>query len=136
MTEITSQALSLTAQIVSAYLRANAVADADLPSLIRNTHRSLMDMRQEAPAAQEPSRSGSEPAVEVRKSVFPDHLVCLEDGSSVTMLKRHPMTAHGLTPDQYRTKWSLPGHYPMVAPNYAKVRSKLAKQTGLGRKRR
>jgi predicted transcriptional regulator len=72
-------------------------------------------------------------SADIRRSVFPDHLICLEDGKHVTMLKRHLNSAHGLTPDLYRTKWGLPATYPMVAPNYAKVRSRLAKEAGLGR---
>ena len=126
--------LGLTARIVAAHVSNNAV-DADvLPNLIQNVYSTLAGMGQEAAIVQEPADRRS-PAVPVRKSVFPDHIVCLEDGKKLKMLKRHLKTAFGLTPDQYRERWGLPQDYPMVAPNYASHRSSLAKKIGLGVKR-
>jgi predicted transcriptional regulator len=108
----------------------NAVPVEELPALIREVYKTLSTVG-EAPAPVEALK----PAVAVTKSVFPDHIVCLEDGKQMTMLKRHLMTEHNLTVDQYRTKWGLPSNYPMVAPNYAETRSSLAKKMGLGRSR-
>jgi predicted transcriptional regulator len=122
--------LGFTAQIVSAHLTKNAVPVEELPALIREVYKTLSNVG-EAPAPVEALK----PAVPVTKSVFPDHIVCLEDGKQMTMLKRHLMTEHNLTVDQYRTKWGLPSNYPMVAPNYAETRSSLAKKMGLGRSR-
>ena len=141
MTEAVDRILALTAQVIIAYLDANAVAASAVPALIRDVHLAVSGLGREpsaaeARASQSPSsRQTARPAVEVRKSVFANHLICLEDGKSVTMLKRHLRTAHNLSPEQYREKWSLPKKYPMVAPNYAKVRSRLAKELGLGRSR-
>ena len=123
--------LGLTAQIVSAYLSKNAVSGDELPALIRDVHKTLSGVGAE-PA--EPAEAAP-PAVPVTNSVFPDYIVCLEDGKQMTMLKRHLMTEHNLTVDQYRAKWGLPSNYPMVAPNYAETRSTLAKKMGLGRSR-
>jgi predicted transcriptional regulator len=122
--------LGLTAQIVSAHVTKNTVPVEELPALIREVYKTLSTVG-EAPAPVEALK----PAVAVTKSVFPDHIVCLEDGKQMTMLKRHLMTEHNLTVDQYRTKWGLPSNYPMVAPNYAETRSSLAKKMGLGRSR-
>ena len=121
--------LSLTAQIVAAHVSKNQIAPEALPSLIQSVYRSLATVGevQAAPVAQEP-------AVPIRKSVFPDYIVCLEDGKKLKMLKRHLNASHDMTPDQYRAKWGLPRDYPMVAPNYAITRSDLAKNFGLGRK--
>jgi predicted transcriptional regulator len=138
MTEMTERILTLTTQIVVAYLGANAVAISAVPGLIGDVHQSLGSLEQDRSAAwpREPrfveGRPADRPAVDVQKSVFPDHLVCLEDGDKMTMLKRRLMTAHKLTPRQYRVKWHLPGN-SMVAPNYAEVRSRLAKDAGVGR---
>jgi predicted transcriptional regulator len=138
MTENADRLLISTAQIVTAWLTANAVAPKALPGLIRDIHRALAGLEPDG-AHDEPEQRPiarrqpvARPAVDTRKSVFADHLVCLEDGKHVTMLKRHLKSAHGLTPEQYRTKWGLAATYPMVAPNYAKVRSSLAKAAGLG----
>ena len=139
MTESADQILAATTQIVTAWLSANAVTSTALPGLIRDIHRSLSGLEpdhvREAP--EHPRSANPRPetraTVEPRKSVFADHLICLEDGKHVTMLKRHLPTAHGLTPELYRAKWRLPPTYPMVAPNYAKVRSGLAKEAGLGK---
>lgn len=122
--------LDLTAQIVSAHLSHNTLAAEAVPSLIQSVYRSLAAAGhiEVLPAA------GPSPAVPVKKSVFPDYIVCLEDGKKLKMLKRHLHASYGLTPDAYRAKWGLPKEYPMVAPKYAATRSSLAKQNGLGRK--
>ena len=125
-TELTA----LTADIVSAHVGNNAVAIGDLPLLIRNVHDALVSLATPAP---EPVVE-LVPAVSIRTSVKPDYIVCLEDGKKLKMLKRHLMTAYGLTPDDYRAKWGLPADYPMVAPSYAEARRQLAKDIGLGRK--
>lgn len=124
--------VSLTADIVSAHVSNNSVAVSDLPTLIQNVHSALttLGQKQEAPAPKQ------EPAVSVRSSIKPDYVVCLEDGLKMKMLKRHLMTDHGMTPEQYRAKWGLGADYPMVAPNYAEQRRTLAKNIGLGTKRR
>jgi predicted transcriptional regulator len=122
--------LSLTAQIVSAHVKKNAVAVEELPNLIREVYKTLANVGEVAAPVEAPK-----PAVPATKSVFPDYIVCLEDGKQMTMLKRHLMTEHNLTVDQYRAKWNLPSSYPMVAPNYAETRSSLAKKMGLGRTR-
>ncbi len=121
--------LDITAQIVAAHVANNPVETSTLPSLIQSVYRTLSNV--DAP---EPAQAAAQsPAVSVRKSVFPDFIVCLEDGKKLKMLKRHLQTSYGLTPAAYRAKWGLPVDYPMVAPNYATKRSDLAKQTGLGR---
>jgi predicted transcriptional regulator len=128
---MTDEVLGLTAQIVSAHLTKNAVPVEELPGLIREVYKTLSTVGEAEAAAAEPHK----PAVPVTKSVFPDYIVCLEDGKQMTMLKRHLMTEHNMTVDQYRAKWGLPTNYPMVAPNYAETRSNLAKKMGLGRSR-
>ncbi|CAK0773533.1 putative MucR family transcriptional regulatory protein RA0938 [uncultured Gammaproteobacteria bacterium] len=124
--------LSLTSEIVAAHVRNNSVALSDLPQLIEQVYRSLATVGAEPalPAERPP------PAVAIKKSVTPDYIVCLEDGKKLKMLKRHLKTAFDLTPEQYRERWSLPSDYPMVAPNYAKQRSSLAKEIGLGTRSR
>jgi predicted transcriptional regulator len=124
--------LTLTADIVAAHVSNNSVAVNDLPNLIHNVHTALntISSSRNAPEAK------PEPKVPVRSSVKPDYIVCLEDGKRLKMLKRHLMTHYSLTPDQYRQKWGLSADYPMVAPNYAEQRRKLAKSIGLGTKRR
>jgi predicted transcriptional regulator len=124
--------VALTADIVSAHVSNNSVAVNDLPQLIENVHTALAGLGQ---AKEEPAVK-QEPAVSIRSSIKPDFVVCLEDGLKMKMLKRHLMTDHGLTPDQYRQKWGLGPDYPMVAPNYAEQRRTLAKKIGLGTKRR
>ncbi len=119
--------LTLTAQIVSAYIGNNTVRADQVPAMIRDVHRTLASVG-EAPA--EPAKA--EPVVEVRKSVFADHLVCLACGGSFKMLKWHIMSDHQLTPEQYRSRYGLPHGYPMVSANYTKVRSAMAKKIGLG----
>jgi predicted transcriptional regulator len=128
MSESTDQILGLAAQIVSAHVRHNSVAADALPRLIQEVYRALVNI------GQQPTQEKAAPAVPVKQSIRQDRIVCLEDGKSFSMLKRHLMTDHKLTPQQYREKWGLPRDYPMVAPNYAKTRSALAKKIGLGRK--
>ena len=120
--------LALTAQIVSAHVSSNSVSPDALPDLIRDVHRAVAALGASPAAA--PERP--QPAVPVKKSVFPDYIVCLEDGKKLKMLKRHLMSAYSMTPDQYRDRWGLGSDYPMVAPNYAQHRSSLAKKIGLG----
>src|SRR5436305_4807022 len=122
--------LGLTAKIVSAHVSNNQVGTDALASLIQSVYRSLSTAGESEATAAPPQT----PAVPIKKSVFPDYIVCLEDGKKLKMLKRHLHTSYGLTPDAYRTKWALPRDYPMVAPNYAATRSGLAKLIGLGRK--
>lgn len=124
--------LTLTADIVAAHVSNNSVAVNDLPQLIQNVHSALTGISgsRAAPEAR------LEPKVSIRASIKPDYIVCLEDGKKQKMLKRHLMTNHGMTPDEYRQKWGLAADYPMVAPNYAEQRRTLAKSIGLGTKRR
>ncbi len=121
--------LALTTQIVSAHVSHNETQAAALPALIQQVYQALSHAG--APPAQ-PERP--EPAVPIKRSVFPDHIICLEDGKSFKTLRRHLQNVYGMTPDQYRERWGLPREYPMVAPNYAQHRSSLAKSFGLGRK--
>ena len=127
--------LALTAQIVSAHVTKNSVEAGDLPVLIRDVFRTLSGLGDAAPPASAPEPASAKPAVPATKSVFQDYIICMECGKRMTMLKRHLMTEHSLTIDQYRTKYSLPGTYPMVAPHYAQTRSSLAKEMGLGKSR-
>ncbi len=122
----------LTAQIVGAYVGHNPVSAADLPGLISAVHGALASLGklQVAEVAERPV-----PAVPIKRSVTPDHLICLEDGKKLKMLKRHLATAYDMTAEQYRAKWGLPVDYPMVAPAYAAKRSAVAKASGLGRKK-
>jgi predicted transcriptional regulator len=124
--------LGLTSEIVSAHVSNNTVAVNDLPNLIEQVFKTLAAVGNATdPAADRPT-----PAVTIRKSVTPDFIVCLEDGKKLKMLKRHLKTSYNMTPDEYRERWGLPADYPMVAPNYAKQRSKLAKAIGLGTQQR
>lgn len=122
--------ITLTADIVSAHVSNNDVRVADVPALISSVRQSLANLG-EAAVVEEVR---PEPAVSVRSSVKRDHLVCLEDGKKMKMLKRHLMTEHGMTPDEYRQRWGLSTEYPMVAPEYAETRRDLAVKIGLGRK--
>jgi MucR family transcriptional regulator, transcriptional regulator of exopolysaccharide biosynthesis len=125
--------IELTASIVSAYVSNNSVPAHDLSSLIDQVHTALTRVSSgQGEAASEPLK----PAVSLKKSITPDHIVCLEDGKKFKSLKRHLRTQYNMTPEQYREKWSLAPDYPMVAPNYAAARSQLAKQMGLGQQRR
>lgn len=122
--------ITLTSDIVAAHVSNNSVSVGDLAALISNVYGALAGLGQSVPVAEVPP----EPAVSIRSSVKPDHIVCLEDGKKLKMLKRHLMTHYNLTPEQYRARWNLPADYPMVAPNYAEKRRELAKKIGLGRK--
>ncbi len=125
----TGDVLKLTAKIVSAHISRNQVTAEGLPELIQSVYRSLATAGvPEAPA--EPLV----PAVPIKKSVFPDYIVCLENGKKLKALKRYLRTRYGMTPNDYRAKWGLPVDYPMVCPNYASQRSTMAKTIGLGRR--
>lgn len=124
--------LSLTSDIVAAHVSNNTVAVSDLPGLIEQVYKTLSSVG----GAGEAAADRPTPAVPIKKSITPDFIVCLEDGKKLKMLKRHLKTAYDMTPDEYRERWGLPSDYPMVAPNYAKQRSKLAKAIGLGTQRR
>lgn len=120
---------AMTTTIVAAYLTNKQVAISDVPTLISQVYNTLAGLG-DAPKPAVEERP--EPAVSVRKSITPDYLICLEDGKKLKMLKRHLKTSYNLSPEEYRERWGLPSDYPMVAPNYAVQRSKLAKQIGLG----
>lgn len=115
--------LAFTTEIVSAHISNNEVPAADLPKLIQEVYRALAGV-----TVPEPEAEQLQPAVPVKKSVFPDYIVCLEDGKKLKMLKRHLKTAYNMTPEEYRARWNLSADYPMVAPNYAERRSGLAKK--------
>ena len=125
--------IELTANIVSAYVSNNSVSSADIPALISHVHNALLRV---SGGTGEFSSEPLKPAVTVKRSITPEHLICLEDGKKFKSLKRHLRTQYNMTPEQYREKWGLPSDYPMVAPNYAAARSELAKQMGLGQQRR
>ncbi len=125
--------LALTSEIVAAHVSNNTVTVTELPQLISQVYRSLATIGS-GPVVAAVERP--QPAVSIKKSVFPDYLICLEDGKKLKMLKRHLKTAYDLTPKQYRERWELPSDYPMVAPNYARQRSRLAKEIGLGTRSR
>ena len=124
-----SELLELTSEIVAAHVSNNTLAVNDLPQLIKDVYSTLANVDENQGF---PERLN--PPVSIKKSVTPDFIVCLEDGKKLKMLKRHLKTAYNMTPEEYRQRWSLPLDYPMVAPNYAKHRSDLAKEIGLGRK--
>ncbi len=121
--------VDMATEIVSAYVSANQVTTQELPALIRTVHTALRDVVSAPHASLDIAQ---EPAVAIKKSVTPDFIICLEDGKRFKSLKRHLRTKYSMTPDEYRSKWSLTHDYPMVAPNYAKERSNLAKRMGLG----
>ncbi len=128
-----TELVDMTADIVSAYVGNNIVGSAELPTLIQQVYSALQDAtRSEPEERSEPLK----PAVNPKKSVFPDYIICLEDGKQFKSLKRHLRTHYDLSPEDYRDKWDLPKDYPMVAPNYAAARSQLAKNMGLGQKGR
>lgn len=126
-----SELLELTSEIVAAHVSNNTLPVNDLPQLIQDVYSTLATVGEKQSFSERPN-----PAISIKKSVTPDFIVCLEDGKKLKMLKRHLKTAYNMTPDEYRVKWSLPRDYPMVAPNYAKHRSDLAKEIGLGKKSR
>lgn len=121
--------LSQTVEIVSSYVSNNTVLLGDLPRLIEETYAAL---EAQGSAGEPADPEKPRPAVPIKKSIQPDYIVCLEDGKQLKMLKRHLKTAYNMTPEEYRERWNLPSDYPMVAPNYARRRSQLAKQIGLG----
>ena len=121
--------LRMTAEVVSAYVSNNTLATGQLGDVIQSVYNSLRGL--EGHVA-EPPAEPLRPAVPIRKSVTPEFLICLEDGKKFKSLKRHLRTKYNMSPEEYRAKWGLPKDYPMVAPNYAKARSDLAKQMGLG----
>lgn len=120
-----------TTAIVSAHVANNAISGGDLPGLIKDIYQTLSTLQSDQAAKPAPV-----PAVPIKRSVKPDYIICLEDGRQLKTLKRHLRTRYGMTPEEYRDKWGLPSDYPMVAPNYARQRSDLAKQLGLGRQPR
>ncbi len=125
--------IELAADIVSAYVSNNSVPASDLPALINEVHSALLRVTAGQPVI---ALETPKPAVPPKKSITNEHIVCLEDGRKFKSLKRHLRTQYNMSPDEYREKWGLPPDYPMVAPNYAKARSNLAKQMGLGQQRR
>ena len=127
--DIHAQIIQMTSDVVAAYVSNNPVQANDLPNVIERVHATIRDL-----SATTPGEVAKEvtPAVSVRKSITPDYLVCLEDGKRFKSLKRHLRSKYNLSPEEYREKWGLPSDYPMVAPNYAKQRSELAKKMGLG----
>ncbi|WP_372706265.1 MucR family transcriptional regulator [Brevundimonas sp.] len=127
--EDNAQLLEMTADIVSAYVSNNNVQAVEVPALISSIHAALIQVSK---GSVEPEPEIKEPAVPIRKSITPDYLICLEDGRKFKSLKRHLRTKYNQSPEEYRAKWGLAKDYPMVAPNYAKARSDLAKQMGLG----
>ena len=125
--------IGLTAEIVSAYVSNNTVASGDLPALIGQIHTALLRVSSgEAQSSSEPLK----PAVTVKKSITPDFIICLEDGKKFKSLKRHLRTRYDMSPEEYREKWGLASDYPMVAPNYARQRSELARKMGLGQSKK
>ena len=134
MSENTDASLiEMTVEIVAAYVAGNELPSTELPGLIATVYASLKSTHSGAPVVESKELV---PAVPAKKSVFPDHIVCLEDGKKFKSLKRHLRSSYDMSPDEYRAKWGLPADYPMVAPNYAAARSELAKKIGLGRGRR
>lgn len=121
--------LMYTTEIVSSFVAHNTISTSELPALIQQVYKTVNEINENKGGlfADRP-----QPAVPIKKSIQPDYVVCLEDGKKLKMLKRHLKTAYGMTPDDYRERWGLPADYPMVAPNYAKKRSALAKNIGLG----
>ncbi len=126
-----SEFLELMTEIVAAHVSNNALPVAELPQLIQDVYKTLLTV-----GSGQSSSERLQPAVSIKKSIMPDYIICLEDGKKFKMLKRYLKTAYNMTPEEYREKWSLPRDYPMVAPNYGKHRSSLAKKIGLGTKLR
>ncbi len=120
--------LAFTTEIVSAYLANNTMPSTEIPGVIEQVFKTLANVNTDVNMTVD----RPQPAVPIKKSITPDYLICLEDGKKLKMLKRHLKTAYGMSPDEYRERWGLPADYPMVAPNYAEQRSKLAKDIGLG----
>jgi len=122
--------LALTTEIVSAHVANNSIVQNEVPELIQQVYNKLSELA----LGEENTSVELTPAVPIKKSITDDYIICLEDGKKLKMLKRHLMTAYGMTPEEYRAKWGLKSDYPMVAPNYAAKRQELAKKIGLGRK--
>jgi len=123
--------LRMAVDVVAAYVSKNPLPVGQIPEVIHSVYASLCQLDTQTP---EIKTEAPRPAVPIKKSVTPEYIICLEDGKKLKMLKRHLRTTYGMTPDEYRAKWSLPTDYPMVAPNYAAQRSDFAKKIGLGRK--
>ncbi len=128
--DMTETLITLASDIVAAHVSNNSLSADEVPSLITNVYNALAGLGQEV----DPAEERPDPAVSVRASVKRDHIVCLDCGKKMKMLKRHLMTEHGMTPDEYRSRWELGNDYPLVAPAYAETRRDLAKKIGLGRK--
>ena len=124
-----SELLDMTANVVSSFVSNNPITPADLPDLMVSVHAKLAELSEETATPVRP-----DPAVPISKSVTKNHIICLEDGKKLKMLKRYLRTRYNLTPDEYRARWGLPADYPMVAPEYANRRSRFAKEIGLGKK--
>ena len=124
--------IQMTSDVVAAYVSNNPVQASDLPNVITRVHSTMKDL---SSLPSEDAPKDVSPAVSVRKSITPDYLVCLEDGKRFKSLKRHLRSKYNMSPEEYREKWGLPADYLMVAPNYAKQRSELAKKMGLGQSR-
>lgn len=131
MQENWQELLELTTKIVSAYVSNNTLPSSEIPGVIDQVYKKLASVN----AERDIFADRPQPAVPIKKSVFPDYIICLEDGKKLKMLKRHLKSAYGMSPAEYRERWGLPSDYPMVAPNYAKHRSNLAKNIGLGTKK-
>ena len=129
-----NELVELTADIVAAYVGNNAVPANELPALINDVYKALSSAVTDG--GEEKKKEELKPAVPIRRSVHPDYIICLEDGKKFKSLKRHLRTHYDMSPEEYREKWGLPPDYPMVAPNYAKARSELAKKMGLGQRRK
>jgi len=127
-----AEMLNLASSIVAAYISNNPVPAGELPGLIRDVHRTLAGL---AGGGRNEATTTQKPAVPIKKSITPSHIICLEDGKKLKMLKRYLRGSYNLTPEQYRAKWGLPRDYPMVAPSYSTQRSDFAKKIGLGRAR-
>lgn len=132
--DLNDEILAMTSDIVSAYVGSNSLSPDAIPALIANVHAALTGVAEGKPAPVEAVELV--PAVPIRKSIAPDYIICLEDGKRFKSLKRHIRTRYNLSPEEYRVKWGLPSDYPMVAPNYARARSDLAKRMGLGQGRK
>lgn len=123
-----AELLSYTTEIVAAHVSNNSVAANDIPAIIEQVFKTLANVSPDSNMG----RERPQPAVPIKRSITPDYIVCLEDGKQLKMLKRHLKTSYDMSPEEYRERWGLPADYPMVAPNYAKQRSELAKEIGLG----
>ena len=126
-----TEVLQMTTQVVAAYVGHNSIGESQIPEVIKSVYSSLAGLTGHDELT---AKARQKPAVSIKKSITADHLICLEDGKKLKMLKRHLRTCYGLSPEEYRVKWGLGSNYPMVAPNYAKQRSAFAKKIGLGKR--